>query len=102
MSGALIDIRFDGTVVEWRGPAPYFFVAIPEEQVGEIRWAAQEASYGWGCVTVEAELLDQRFTTSLFPRDGGYLVPLKNAVRISADLTTGDSVSVRMRVKERA
>lgn len=101
MSAPLIDIRFDGSVIEWRGPAPYFFVTIPDEQVGEIRWAAREASYGWGCVPVEAELRGERFGTSLIPRDGGYLMPLKNAVRFPAGLVTGDRVSVRMQVKAR-
>lgn len=101
MPTPLIDIWFDGVVIEWRGPAPYFFVTIPDEQAGEIRWAAREASYGWGCVPVEAELCGKRFVTSLIPRNGAYLMPLKNAVRSPAGLMTGDQVAVRMRVNAR-
>ena len=102
MPDPLIDIGFDGIVVEWRGPAPYVFVAIPDEQVGEVRWAAREASYGWGCVPIEAELRGERFTTSLFPREGGYLLPLKVAVRTAAQVALGDTVAVRTRVMRAA
>ncbi|MCW4460111.1 DUF1905 domain-containing protein [Sphingomonas sp. BT-65] len=98
MTAPLIDIRFDGIAVEWRGPAPHVFVAIPDEQVGEVRWAAREASYGWGCVPVEAEVRGEHFTTSLFPRGGGYLLPLKVAVRVATGIGVGDTVAVRMRV----
>lgn len=101
MPDALIDIIFEGVVIEWRGPTPYFFVTIPEDQIGEIRWAAREASYGWGCVPVDAEVHSERFHTSLFPRDGGYLMPLKKAVRMALGVMPGDTVIVRMRVSAR-
>jgi hypothetical protein len=57
---------------------------IPEECVGEVHYAARRASYGWGCVPVTARIGDVTFTTSLFPRDGGYLLPLKAEVRRKA------------------
>ena len=38
------------------------------------------------------------FTTSLFPRDGTYLLPLKLAVRRRIAVTVGDVVKVAMRV----
>lgn len=100
-SPALVDIAFDGRVIEWRGPPPYLFVAIPEAQIGEVQWAARIASYGWGCVPVEAEARGQSFQTSLFPRDGGYLVPLKAAVRRAAGgIISGDHVAMRIRIFE--
>lgn len=36
------------------------------------------------------------FTTSLFPRDGGYLLPLKNAVRLPTGVGVGDVVAVEL------
>ncbi|MEY2946289.1 MAG: hypothetical protein RL243_1066, partial [Actinomycetota bacterium] len=36
------------------------------------------------------------FTTSLFPRDGVYLVPVKNAVRLPEKLELGDEVTVSL------
>ncbi|MFS0737601.1 DUF1905 domain-containing protein [Sphingomonas sp. 1P06PA] len=94
-------IRFDAVVIEWRGPSPFHFAAIPEALVGEVRHAAREASYGWGAVPVEAEAGGQSFATSLFPRDGGYLLPLKDHVRRTLGIVVGDRVAVTLRVRSR-
>lgn len=98
MAEPLVRFAFTGTVIEWRGPAPYLFVAVPEVQVGEVRWAATQASYGWGCVPVTAEVEGVPFTTSLFPRDGGYLLPVKAAVRRAAGIGLGDRVRARLTI----
>ncbi len=45
---------------------------------------------------MEAWIGDIRFTTSLFPKDGAYLLPLKLAVREAAGVKLGDRVPVRM------
>lgn len=97
-SEPLADITFSATVIEWRGPAPHYFAAVPPEQVGEVAYAARLASYGWGCVPVSATVNGVDFTTSLFPKDGGYLLPLKLAVRRQADIATGDTIGVRMQI----
>jgi Domain of unknown function (DUF1905) len=94
----LAELSFTGVVIEWRGPAPFFFVAVPEAMVGEIRYAARQASYGWGCVPVAGDAGGVTFTTSLFPRDGGYLVPLKVAVRRKAGIVLGDPVDLRLTI----
>ncbi|MBY8826626.1 DUF1905 domain-containing protein [Hephaestia mangrovi] len=100
MSGRepLLDIAFAAEVIHWRGPAPFYFVAIPADRIGEVRWAARIASYGWGCVPVEASVADVAFTTALFPKDGGYLLPLKAAVRKQAGADLGDTVAMTMRI----
>ncbi|MFF4652204.1 DUF1905 domain-containing protein [Streptomyces sp. NPDC001380] len=94
-----MDIAFTGQVVEWRGPSPFFFVPVPEEQCADIRDVASAATYGWGVVPVEARIGGSTFTTSLFPRDGGYLLPVKDAVRRPQGLATGDTVTVEMSVR---
>jgi len=94
----LTDIAFAAAIVEWRGPAPFHFVAVPDALVGEVHYAARLASYGWGCVPVEVTARGVDFRTSLFPRDGGYLVPLKAAVRREAGIALGDMVEMRVRV----
>jgi hypothetical protein len=99
MPEPLADLRFPARVVEWRGPSPFYFAAVPDSQIGEIRYAASIASYGWGCVPVEAWANGVAFTTSLFPRDGGYLVPLKSAVRRAAAVVPGGAVDIRLRIK---
>lgn len=99
MSGALADLTFDAAVIEWRGPAPFFFAAVPDDFVEDLRYAARRASYGWGCVPVEAWLGEVAFTTSLFPRNGGYLVPLKAAVRRDAGAMPDAAVRIRLVVR---
>ena len=94
-----MDLDFAGRVIEWRGPAPFYFVPVPPDESASIREVAAVASYGWGVIPVEARIGDAAFTTSLFPKDGGYLLPLKNAVRKPQGLSAGDAVTVEMTVR---
>lgn len=94
----IADLSFEAEVIEWRGPAPFIFVAIPPGHSGEIRHAARVASYGWGCVPVAADVGGVAFETSLFPRNGDYLLPLKVAVRKQLDVAPGERVAVAMRI----
>lgn len=87
-----MNFRFVGRVVEWRGPAPYYFIPVPDEESEAIRDMASVASYGWGVIPVWVRIGDDSFSTSLFPRDGAYLLPVKNAVRLPLGLRTGDQV----------
>jgi hypothetical protein len=91
-----VQFRFTTKIIEWRGPAPFFYAAVPAEHVEELRRVAKVVSYGWGCVPVEAEIAGVRFTTSLFPKDNTYLLPLKVAVRRQTNVTVGDAISVVM------
>jgi hypothetical protein len=38
------------------------------------------------------------WTTSLFPKDGRYLLPLKDKIRHAEKLSEGDTISVQMTV----
>ncbi|MFN4357126.1 DUF1905 domain-containing protein [Sphingopyxis alaskensis] len=91
-------IDFESAIIEWRGPAPFLFAAIPDEHVGALRHAAMTASYGWGVVPVVARVGATQFTTSLFPRDGGYLLAIKLAVQRAEGVGPGDRVAVSLRV----
>ncbi|NUO46064.1 MAG: DUF1905 domain-containing protein [Streptomyces sp.] len=93
-----MELVFTGQVIEWRGPAPYYFVPVPDDESADIREVATAASYGWGVIPVEASIDETTFTTSLFPKDGRYLLPLKAAVRRPRSLTTDDDVTVRLTV----
>ena len=90
---------FEGRIIEWRGPAPYYYVPVPEPESADIHEIAAVATYGWGVIPVEARIGDVTFTTSLFPKDGGYLLPLKDAVRKPLGLDEGDEVEVEMTVR---
>jgi hypothetical protein len=93
-----VRFRFETAIIEWRGPAPFFYAPVPVEHVEELRAVAKAVSYGWGCVPVEATVGGVRFTTSLFPKGETYLLPLKVAVRRKANITVGDVVAVVMTV----
>ncbi|MES5817899.1 DUF1905 domain-containing protein [Streptomyces sp. RG80] len=94
-----MELSFSGRVIEWRGPAPYYFVPVPDEECADIREVAAQATYGWGVIPVRARIGQVAFETSLFPKDGGYLLPVKNAVRKPQGLTAGDEVSVELTVR---
>jgi len=98
---AFAPIAFRAEVILWRGPSPYFFAPVPADDIEAVRQAARAASYGWGVVPVAARIGEVEFETSLFPKDGGYLLPLKDAVRRKAGVTAGDSVAVEMTVRPR-
>lgn len=97
-SAPLAEIAFEAAIVEWRGPAPYLFLPVPEEHVGEVRHAARLASYGWGCVPVQARIGGTGFTTSLFPRGDTYMLPVKIAVQRAERIGLADRVAVTVRV----
>ncbi|HET6654437.1 MAG TPA: DUF1905 domain-containing protein [Nocardioides sp.] len=94
---SLMDFEFEGPVVEWRGPAPYYFVAIPEEESADIKFAAKGIEY-WGQVPVLVRIKDTEFTTALFPKDGRYLLPLKDKVRKSAGIEVDEDLTVALTV----
>src|ERR1700744_4321638 len=71
---------FTGEVIEWRGPAPYLFVAMPPEESEDLKEAARGLIY-WGQVPVHVTIGATEFTTALFPKDGRYLMPVKVAVQ---------------------
>ena len=47
-------------------------------------------------VADEGRLGGTSFTTSLFPKDGTYLIPLKDAVRRAEGIELGDVVTVAL------
>jgi Domain of unknown function (DUF1905) len=94
-----VQLDFDGEVFYWRGPSPFHFVAVPEEESAEIHAVAAQVTYGWGVIPVDAQIGATRFSTSLFPKDGGYVVPLKTDVRRSRSLELGDTVRVTLTIE---
>lgn len=91
-----MDLEFSGEVWFWRGPSPYHFVTVPEDESAELQAASALVTYGWGMIPVEARIGVTRWTTSLFPKNGGYVVPLKDRVRDAEGIVVGDTVTVRL------
>jgi hypothetical protein len=93
-----VDLRFRGELWFWRGPSPFHFVTVPDAESAEIEAVSPMVSYGWGCIPVEGTVGETVFTTSLFPKDGGYLVPIKDKVRKAEELELGDMVDVQLTI----
>lgn len=93
-------LRFTGEMIYWRGPAPFMFVRIPEPQSDDIADIADEITYGWGAIPVNARIGGTDFYTALFPKDGVYLLPVKAAVRKAEGVDLGDEVAVTLSVGE--
>ena len=94
-----MEFVFTSRVIEWRGPAPYYFVPVPDEESTAIREVDPMAGYGWGVIPIEARIGETAFSTALFPKDGGYVMPLKNAVRKPFGFVAGDNVTVELTVR---
>ena len=93
-----MNIEFNGEIWFWRGPAPYYFVTVPAEQSNDLKAISKVVTYGWGVIPVRVRIGQTEWQTSLFPKDGRYLVPIKDRVRIAETLHEGDTVSVRLDV----
>ncbi|MGZ4436479.1 MAG: DUF1905 domain-containing protein [Nocardioidaceae bacterium] len=93
-----MDLEFSGEVWFWRGPSPYHFVTVPDDESAELQAAAALVTYGWGMIPVAVTIGSTRWTTSLFPKNGGYVVPLKDLVRSAEGIDVGDTVTLRLAV----
>jgi hypothetical protein len=89
-------MRFKGRIIYWRGPAPFYFIEIPQKQSDEIKSVSKQITYGWGVIPVTAQVRRGEWSTSLFPKDGLYLLPLKKVVRESLKVDTGDFLEVKL------
>lgn len=93
-----MELAFSGEVWHWRGPAPYHFLWVPEDEAELIHVTAAAVTYGWGMVPVAVTIGGTRWTTSLWPKDGRYVVPLKDAVRRAEGVELGQVVDVRLAI----
>jgi hypothetical protein len=94
----LVSIEFSGEIWYWRGPSPYYFVTVPAEQCRELKVIAGRVTYGWGMIPATVRIGATEWKTSLFPKNGSYVVPLKDRVRKAEHLEEGDTVTVRLEV----
>lgn len=93
-----MNIEFTGSVIYWRGPSPYHFVAVPEEESSDIKAVSRFVTYGWGVIPVRVRIGNTEWKTSLFPKDGRYLVPIRDMVRKAEKIEVGDEVTVQLEV----
>jgi uncharacterized protein DUF1905 len=94
-----VDLVFSGEIWFWKGPSPFHFVTVPPSECRQLKAASAAVTYGWGMIPVEVSIGDTTWTTSLWPKDGRYVVPLKDWVRGAEGLQLGDEVTVRLSVE---
>lgn len=91
-----MELEFSGEIWHWKGPSPFHFVTVPEELCDALDATAGLVSYGWGMIPVSVRIGDTGWKTSLWPKDGRYIVPLKADVRRAEALEVGDTTTVRL------
>lgn len=93
-----MNLEFTGEVWFWKGPAPWYFITVPDDHSAALETVSGMVSYGWGMIPVTAQVGSTQWKTSLFPKDGRYIVPVKAVVRQAEGLKTGDATTVRLNV----
>lgn len=56
-------------------------------------------TYGWGMIPVKARIGNTDFSTALIPKDGSYLLPLKDKVRHAEQLKEGETVAASLTIE---
>ena len=93
-----MEFQVKNPVIEWRGPAPFYFVAMSKADTAIIKSVAKEYSYGWGVIYVTVTIDKTAWATAVIPKDGQYLIPIKAAIRDAAGIKLGDEVSLRVKL----
>ena len=83
-------------MIEWRGPAPFYFIEVPSAQSAQIKSIASAISYGWGVLYTHATIGGTTWKTALMPKDGLYLLPVKNAIRLPLKLEECREIQVQL------
>lgn len=89
-----------------KAPASWHFLTIEGEAAEAIHTLAlmrrleSGRRRGWGAMKVSATIGDTQWETSIFPEkgSGGWLLPVKAAVRKAEGLVAGDSVEVSVKL----
>ncbi len=84
--------------MEWRGPAPHYFVVTPPDVSEDLRELGPTLTYGWGVIPARVRLGTTTLSTALFPRGEYYMVPLKVALRRAEGVELGDVVRLHLSV----
>ena len=92
-------IEFNGKIWYWRGPAPWYFVTVPAKECSDLKAISRLVTYGWGMIPVVVRVGKTEWKTSLWPKDGLYIVPINTSVRKAENLEEGNKVTVQLEVR---
>lgn len=91
-------VKFSGELWYWRGPAPFYFLTVPEREAKAIKELERLVTYGWGMIPAVVRIGGTEWKTALWPKDGAYVVPLKARVRQAERLEEGQIVEVVLEI----
>ena len=91
-------LEFRGEAIWWKGPAPFVFVPIPYDLSEDIRAISSRVTYGWGVIPVIVQIGNTEYRTSLFPKSGIYLIPVKVAVQKAEGVSVGTVLDLRVEI----
>ena len=94
-----MQLELSGEIWYWRGPAPWYFITVPDDVCRQLQSLSGLVSYGWGMIPVTVTLGSSTWKTSLFPKDGRYVLPVKAQVRRSERLDEGQTRTVQLTVQ---
>lgn len=92
-------IEYNGEILFWRDPAPWYFVTVPEKQSRDLEDILRFVTYGWGMIPAIARIGETEWKISLVPKNGCYIVPIKASVRKAENLEEDDKVTVQREVR---
>lgn len=108
MAGYIEHLLHTGRLWRWTGASgsgTWYFVTIDGDAGEALSGTAlmrrmEGTARGFGSLKVKARIGDSTFATSVFPSkaDGGWLLPVKAAVRRAEGLADGDEVQVSLEV----
>lgn len=93
-----MNLEIIGKIWFWKGPAPHYFVTVPEHECRELKAVSSLVTYGWGMIPVRAQIGETVWRTSLFPKNGQYIVPIRASVRKAETLDEGDNVTMNLEI----
>jgi hypothetical protein len=91
-----MEFVFQGEVIEWRGPAPYYFVPTPLDVTRQLVELKNKLTYGWGVIPASVTVGSATTTTSLIPKNGSFYVPIKDAIRKPNQIKKGDTIKITL------
>ena len=96
-----MDSTFSAELFEWRGPAPFYWLALPQTYVTTSGRKQLRPLTGGAPSSVSVRIGATEWETLPLPRNGEYVLPVKKDVRAKERFGDGDTVTVAMSVSPR-
>lgn len=91
---------FRATLWRWSANASWVFLTVPADAGDEIDDRYGSTAGGFGAVKVAVRIGTTAWRTSIFPSTthGGYVLPVKKAVRTAEGIDVDDEATIRLDV----